>query len=389
VIGEYTISLWNAGEREKAFVEWQKAVPLLVPAVDQPPSDIGVFLAFLHAAAYFGTMAVLGKPPMGNNEKEDYAAPAPGLFLATDRIPRELYQPIKNNHFLIQAAMFAEGVGHTDAAGKWAKLALDEGSAARGANLLKPFVWLTLAPVLLSDEYIEAVERARSIAAASVPDKDELDEIGIQVESRPRVQSAFSDQRRFEMSLILGLVPLAFRLCTVRFERDISSDIEAVASHLNSIVGPEAALWKEAAMLLTLILSKDPQPWRQLHDQGSEYYRENRAAFGILSLLGSVLVAPELQSLATQIKLAMDLERIFGTKPSIKHKILYPFFEKYWDKAITNGSTSFRTAAVYTRRSFNEARMNPAHAKLKVVFRSIVFCTGLSLPRDLQDWLDQ
>lgn len=386
-LGEYAISLWNAEEREQAFIEWQKAVPLLVPAVDQPPSDIQVFLAFLHAAAWFGTMAVLGKPPNSSSGDEDYVDPAAGFFLATDRIPSELYQPIKNNHFLIQTAMFAEGVGHTEAAGKWAKLALDGGSAASGTELLKPFIWLTIAPALVSNEYIEAVERARSMAAAAIPGEDEFDKVGVRQADRPRVQRVLSDQRRFELSLILGLVPLAFRLCTLRFAQDISSDLSRLATHLNSIDGPDAAQWKEAAKVLTTVLSGTDQSWRQLHSQGSQYYRENRAGLGIVSFLGSVLFASEQQSLATQIKIAMDLEKIFGTKPSIQQKILYPFFEKYWGNAIDSGSTCFRTAAAYTRRSFDAARAKPVRSRLKAVFGSMVFCIGLSLPPDLRDWL--
>lgn len=387
-LGEYAISLWNAEEREKAFVELQEAVPLIVPEVDQPPSDIQVFLAFLHAAAYFGTMAVFNKPPI-TNKREDYTAPAPGLFLATDRIPMELYQPTKNNHLLIQIAMFAEGVGHTEAAGKWASLALDNASTVSAGDLLKPFIWLTIAPSLLSGEYINALDRARSMAGTTVPSEQELEAIGIQPGDHPRIQQVFSNKQRFELSLIFGVVPLAFRLCTVRFERDVSADIEGIATHLGSIVGPGASDWKEAATLLVLILSKNEQSWRQLHDRGNKYYRENRIAFGILSLLGSVLFSHEARSLVTQIKIAMDLERIFGAKPSIKYKILSPFFEHYWDKVIANGSAAFRTAAAYTRRSFDEARSNPVQTRLRAVFRSMVFCIGLSLPNDLRDWLDQ
>lgn len=387
-LGEYAITLWNAGEREKAFIAWQKAVPLLLPEPNQPPCDIQVFLAFLHAAAYFGTVAVLGKPPVSDVGNEDYGVPAPGLFLATDRIPVELYEPIKNNQFFIQTAMFAEGVGHTEAAGKWATLALSS-SATIGADLLRPFTWLTIAPSLLSDEYIEAVERARSMAVGAVPGEHEFDQIGVRPEARPRIQRIFADQRRFEMSLILGLVPLAFRLSTLRFERDISSDLARLATYLNSIDGRDAAQWKEAATLLTVLLSKNEQSWRQLHSQGGHYYRENRVGLGIVSLLGSSLFASAQQSLVTQIKIAADFEKVFGTMPSIQQKILYPFFEKYWDDVVNHDSACFRTAAAYTRRSFDEARSKPVRSRLKAVFSSMIFCLGLSLPPDLRDWLDR
>jgi hypothetical protein len=69
-------------------------------------------------------------------------------------------------------------------------------------------------------------------------------------------------------------------------------------------------------------------------------------------------------------------------------KILLPFFEAYWDNAITSASASFRTAAAYTRRSFELAVAAPARVRLKELFKSMVFCLGLSLPADLRSWLD-
>ncbi len=383
-LGEYAIALWNAGEHEKAFAQWQDAIPLIISSVDQPPSDIQVFLAFLHATAYFGNMAIFARPP-----KNDYAVPAPGFFLATNRIPSEMYQLTKNNHLLIETALFAEGVGQTEAAGEWARLALD-GTSGEGSDVLQPFIWLTVAPALLGDEYVDALNRARSMATpTAAPSEQSLEELGIQPQDRLRLRTILSDQRRIELALLFGFVPLAVRLATVRFDHDVSTEIGKIKTHLDSLSGKDAESWKEAGTLLKSILSDAGQSARSLHERASQCYSENHAALGVLCLLGSILLAPERQSLATQVSLARDLEKLFGTNPSIRYKILLPFFENYWESVTTSGTAIFRTAASYTRRSLDEARTHPVQTRLKAVFKSMVFCIGLSLPSDLKDWIDE
>src|SRR5207245_10733393 len=104
--------------------------------------------------------------------------------------------------------------------------------------------------------------------------------------------------------------------------------------------------------------------------------------------LGSLLSAPLKQSLHSQIAFAKDLERVFAMSPSIRHKLIEPFFVRFWGDATNRGSTDFRTSAAYTSKSYSEVADSPEVVRLKKVFASMVFCLGLSLPEDLKNWLD-
>jgi hypothetical protein len=382
-LGEYTIALWEAGRREEAFTQWQEAVQTLFRFVDQSPSCTQAVLGFLHAAGYFGNMVLFGRPP-----NVGYSAPVPGFFLALDNISVESYKPIQKNLLFIQTAVFAEGVKDTEAAGRWAKLALDIAPSETGSGLLQPFIWLAIAPAALANEYKDVIQRARSISTPAINQTvNSLEAQNIQPEDCSPDSGILSEPRRIEMSLLFGAVPLAFRLATLRFERDVSTDIEAVNNDVETLTGIGDVEWKEAATLMKSILSNDT-PWKQLHARVQTHYSRNHVAFGILYFLGAILSAPYQQSLALQIALARDLEKLFETKLSIRFKIILPFFERYWSNATTSRSTIFRTSAAYARKSYDEAVLKPVSVRLKELFQSMVFCIGLSLPVDLQKWLD-
>jgi hypothetical protein len=340
-------------------------------------------MAFVYAASYFGSMVLFDHPP-----SVEYSAPFPSFFLALDHIPIENYKPIQKNLLLVDTAIFAEGVGDTEAAGKWAELGFGDRPSEAGLELLQPFVWLAIAPKVLAEEYKAVIQRARSISTIPVnASEDSLEALSLRPEDRSRVRAILSDPRRIEMSLQIGLVPLAFRLATVRFGRHVLREIEEISNYVDTLTGTGAAEWKEATNLMRTIMLNE-MDWKELHGEVQEYYNKKRVALGILCFLGAILGAPDRQSLASQLALARDLEKLFETKPSIRYKIILPFFQRYWENAISSGGTTFRTSAKYTRRSYDEAISKGVHVRLKELFKSMVFCSGLSLPDDLHDWLN-
>lgn len=111
-------------------------------------------------------------------------------------------------------------------------------------------------------------------------------------------------------------------------------------------------------------------------------------ALGILYFLGSALVAPLQQSLATQIWLGQQLESIFKVNRSLAHVVLLPFFVRFWDEALTARSAEFRTSASYARRVHNDAIAGPISTRLRRLLGSMVFCLGIRTSVEAQEWLD-
>ncbi len=99
-----------------------------------------------------------------------------------------------------------------------------------------------------------------------------------------------------------------------------------------------------------------------------------------------------MQSLASQIGFARNLEQVFKISPSIRGKFVAPFFTRYWQGAIVNDSTQFRTSAAYTRSAYSEAVSLSPLSRVKKLLSTMIFCTSLNLSdmsEDLRAWVDQ
>jgi hypothetical protein len=382
-LGEHSLALWNAGRPEDSFAAWEEGVEKLLAARDQRPSWTQAFLAFLQAAGYFSAMSLWGRISDPN-----FAIPKPGLFLALDNMPVEKYQPIQDGLLLLRTAMFAEGIANTAASEKWATRAFAEAQRQSGADLLYGLGWLPIPHHIETGNYAAAIKQAYAMSTLTIPDEASLKTFELGQADKGRVERIYAGRNVLEQALLFGLVPLAFRLATLRFDRDIAEDLAAVSSAVQQLPAEKVDDWKELTDFIRLVFSGE-KTWRQLHDEIAPYYAKNRWALGFLSSLGSVLTAPLFQSLSSQIGLARDLERLFKSSPSIRTKLLAPFYFRFWEEVIKSNSEQFRTSATYTQRAYSEALSAPPSARLKRLLSSMAFCTVLTIPSDLRLWLDE
>ena len=382
-LGEHSLALWNAGRAEDSFAAWEEGVEKLLDARDQKPSWTQTFLAFLQAAGFFSGMSLWGKITDPN-----FVIPKPGLFLALDNIPVEKYQPIQDGLLLLRTAMFAEGITNTAAAAKWAARAFTEAQRQSGADLLDSFAWLPIPHFIETGAYDQAVQCAYSLSKRKAPDEASLKTFELNEQDRKRAEEFFTGPKVIDRVFLFCLVPIALRLATLRFDRDIAGELTAVTSALDHLSPEPDDPWKQASQFLRSIFSGE-KTWRQWHDEIAPLYASKRVALGILASLASVLDSSLLQSLGSQIGLARNLEQAFKISPSIRAKFVAPFFTRYWQGAVLSDSEQFRTSAAYTQKAFSEAASLPPLVRVKKLLTAMVFCTNISLPEDLRAWLDQ
>jgi len=381
-LAEHALALWNARRMEDSFLAWQEGVEALFKARDQRPSWTQAFLAFLHASGYFSGLSLLDKLPSSN-----YAIPKPGMFLALDNMPVEKYQPIQDGLLLLRTAMFAEGVADTAASAKWGILAFTEARRQSGAELLHALSWLPIPNAVLSGDYAGVVQQAYAMSQLATPDETSLDSLEIEPADKGRFKHFYADKNWLERAQLFGLVPLAFRLATLRFDREIATELDVVASSLSQLPSEASDDWKHAADIIQLIFSGQ-NTWEELHRHIERHYANKKWSFGILASLGALLAAPLRQSLGSQVSLFRDLEKMFRISPSIRTKLLAPFFVRFWEEAIKSSPNEFRTSAAYTQKAYLEVMSMPPAVRVKKLLALMVFCTGLSLRADLQAWLD-
>jgi hypothetical protein len=383
-LGEHSLALWNAGRREDSFTAWEEGVEKLLGARDQKPSWTQTFLAFLQAAGFFSGMSLWGKITDPN-----FAIPKPGLFLALDNMPVEKYQPIQDGLLLLRTAMFAEGVTNTAASAKWAARAFAETNRQSGAGLLNSFAWLPIPQFIETGAYDQAIQYAYALSKQKSPDETSLKTFDLNEQDRKRAEEFFTEPKVIDRVFLFCLVPVALRLATLRFDRDIALELATVTSAMEQLSPEPNDPWKEAAQFLRDIFS-GVTTWRQWHDEIAPLYANKQVALGLLASLASVLDSPLLQSLASQVGLARNLEQVFRVSPSIRAKFVAPFFTRYWEKAIQSSSEQFRTSATYTQKAYSEAASLPPLARVKKLLSAMIFCTNLNLSdmsEDLRAWL--
>ena len=266
---------------------------------------------------------------LGKISDPNFAIPKPGLFLALDNMPVEKYQPIQDGLLLLRTAMFAEGVADTESSAKWATRAFTEAQRQSGADLLDPFGWLPIPHFVETAAYDEAIQYPYVFSKRKAPDETSLKTLELDELDRKRVEEIYSEPKILERVLLFSLVPIALRLATLRFDRDINHELAAVTSAMEQLSPEPDDSWKQAAQFLRSMFSGD-KTWRQWHDEIAPLYANNRWALAILATLASVLDSPLLQSLVFQIGLARTLEQVFKSSPSIRAKFVAPLFTRYW-----------------------------------------------------------
>jgi hypothetical protein len=306
-----------------------------------------------------------------------------------DTMPVEKYQPIQDGLLLLRTAMFAEGVTNTAASAKWAARAFAETNRQSGAGLLNSFAWLPIPQFIETGAYDQAIQYAYALSKQKSPDETSLKTFDLNEQDRKRAEEFFTEPKVIDRVFLFCLVPVALRLATLRFDRDIALELATVTSAMEQLSPEPNDPWKEAAQFLRDIFSS-VTTWRQWHDEIAPLYANKQVALGLLASLASVLDSPLLQSLASQVGLARNLEQVFRVSPSIRAKFVAPFFTRYWEKAIQSSSEQFRTSATYTQKAYSEAASLPPLARVKKLLSAMIFCTNLNLSdmsEDLRAWL--
>lgn len=380
-LGEHSVALWFAGHAQDSFVVWQEALTILIEARDNEPMWTQAFLTFLHIAGYLSGMSLWGLAP-----RPDYVKPTVGMFLALDNMPVERYQPLQDGLLFLRTAIFAEATGHTSDAARWAKRAFSEARRQTGADMLLSFLWMPIPDAILRDNYAEALQQAFEMSVLKPPVPASAATFEVKPEEQGKLELMYTPTKMLERAFLFGLVPMAFRLATQRFDQDVSSEVESMVKLTEHAPAQVRNDWEKAGEIFERTFLNETS-WQDCLADVDRFYSEGQIAFGILSLVNSLDGAPIKQSLTNQVRLAKDLTACFKNSPSVYCKIVTPFFVRFWRNAIESESIIFRTSAAYTRKSYEEALKEPIGLRLKKILSSMVVCVGLPLPNDLRLWL--
>jgi hypothetical protein len=382
VLAEYSLALWNANDAEGAFKGCEEAVLLLFACENSDPYWKKLFLALFGTVVYLSNMAYFGRLP--NVPK--YEPPRQGLFLGLDNIDFKSFTALQTAQIRIRMSLFAEGIGRSADAGRWAKDALavaDQIPAAKGVLSL---AWLNIVPAILADNFGEATQAALLMADSRAADEAVLEESGFKERDTRRQIQELSDhpgKERFAMMLLATSV--VFRLAVLQLKgyssEEILSRIEAVAGSK-----PDDVRIQQISTALREALLEPERRWQDLRARAEELMPSN-TGLGLIYYVASALRRPMTQALHVQTWLAEMLEKLTGGFVSLRREIIWPFFGSFWLDAVSKEQEHFRTGENYTRRALGELSRSTSVDDVKQLLSSMSVCLGLSLSDRAGEWL--
>jgi hypothetical protein len=254
------------------------------------------------------------------------------------------------------------------------------------ARTIYALTHLSIAPALLNADYAKVIRLARMMAEADVPKASMLAGVGLRDAGQQlQVQELFSHPATAPMAMLLSAVPLAFRLATLKLqgtsEAVIIRAIDDVSLGLSGSPNQDIIVTAlQGALVGDIALS-------ELRRRGNDLVpRLNDTAAGMIYMIGLATRSPLAQALHDQVWLLQNGERLFASMPSIRRELIYPFFVAFWTHAASVETHRFRTAEAYTRRSIESVDVRSIKG-VKQLLTTMSFCLGVTMPKDLDDWL--
>ena len=342
-LAEYALALWNAGDGKAAFMACEEAVHLLLSHDESDPYWKQLFLAIFEVVWYLSSMTFSGKAP----DVLNYQAPRQGLFLGLSHVDTTKFIPAQKAFLRIKMAMFAEGVGKTSNAGKWAVEAFAVADEIAGARTIYPLAWLAIVPAILEHNYTEAAQLALRMADSRSPNVVELEEGGFkETDDRQRMQKFLDSTQKGTVGMRLLAMALVCRLATLQLEGTSREEI-SVAIESTCKSGQGDSRIESIGDALREVLLEDHE-WNELRTRGQRLIN-TETALGLVYFVGSALKRPLIQALNMQVWLARNAGKWFNPFQSLQREIMWPFFDAYWRDILAKEPEQFRTAEKYTR----------------------------------------
>lgn len=397
-MGELVVAQLLAGRDLAAvFTVWDEAADRLFTDKRDTDSWKQLFVIFAHVSGYLSHLATWGKPPTENMDGEAYGSPRRGGFLIHNQAVTKLYDPMKEVLLKSQLAMFADAVKNDERAVYWGLQGIDT-ARERKQDIVVPSFGLILIPYLLkNNRYTEALDLALEVSAIVVAGSKQKKTGGKELPFGPGELDVGSllgakpndSWREVEaLSLVMGLLPIAFRISNVALtdiKASSSSAVEVVeACRKISESASENDLWTSAADLIELafvyrISGRDLI--RMANRFGDETLR--MIAYVGASLRGDLTLQAACEAHLTVIYHAY---KSLGSRYTVYRQIVVPFVSEYWMKTLLDRhSESIPPTAV--AREIASIPSIPDDRRAQAILRIAARDLRASITQSQREWL--
>lgn len=341
-LGEQAVALWLSGDLAAAYTPLRDAVERLLAIEKKDDTWKTLVVLVAHALGYLSTLAKHGRPPATTRDSQPYEAPARGHFLIYNPDVIAYYMEAHDIYLPASLVSFAEGIGRDEEATKWALKAFDIARKSGNQDTMSTLAVLALGYLIREDKFVEALDVARDLGVTTVavntlgPTNREYLRHGFDAYSvlgdRPNERWQAAEY----YATLLGLVPIMFRISTIRLTDTTRAEAAAklVAAACREIAQDAAAggLWNAAAELFEQILTREIDPEEMLA-RGNQFNTEDERALRAICYIRASLDCAPRRALEIHLAILPFLHDHFRHFVSIYRQTLVPFIESFWRKS--------------------------------------------------------
>jgi hypothetical protein len=394
-LGEYAISvfLFRGGKAGalSTFAAWSETMRrfLGVPQKDRFWRDL--FPLFAHVTGYLASMGKDGCPPPMTADGGPFLAPERGALLRDYMREREaLYRESGEAAIAVLMGSFAAITGDSDEAAYWMRLAGEE-SRRIGASFLQIASGkAAIGEMVATNQFEDAVETGLFVGRGLVVDRavmsaGDADFAGIGVDISAEFRKLPEDKRRLGdyFALISGALPTAIGLIRLSLsdpEKALvaGQQVAALCRQLTEDEWGDHELWRTAAQLFESSSVANTNAHQIIERARAILGNDERAI--ALRVLGHVLAtwhaSPD-QAILCQLSVMELLLKWFRSGEPIRHRVVIPCIESYWQHAAREQPFAFRVPGL-TIPSIEAAAATPEDARIPAILSAVA--NGLGVP---------
>ena len=386
-LAEHSMALWNNNQRAEAFRALEEAVSKSLETESPADTWKGMFARVFGVAAYYSGVALNGRPQAGHVE------PTQGLFLGSSSEAPGAFRSTQLPYVCLRLAMYAEGIGDSASAARWALKGMEYAEIHRDAlPAVRASQWMGLADSLMRNDFRRVAEIAIAMATIELPTQAHVDSLGQAGEAlstvRSMLEANLTPQARLSV-LLLPVISSTLKLALLKLDSAVSpineTVIEDAIQQLETI--PAAYPSAEPYIPTLLVSLQGDANWEELHRWSVDSAARAEYLCTFVYMIGTILRAPLRESLYAQIWLVREMEKGFRSYQAIIREVAAPFFIRYWERACDRSGFQFSVRPSYARQQVESTERS--FPGLRRLLKEMRFCLGTPLPDEVMAWLDR
>ena len=393
-LGELAIARYYVQDIPRAYEACDEAADVLLASRSDAPSWRDLFVVFGYVLAYIASYSRFASADLQVASIVEGGPPTRGVFLTRSDERASLYGPQRARFLPHLLTMFAERVEQDERAEEWAKRGLADLEGRNDPVVSAELELHSITALVREDRYGDALGAAERVANALTASKLEHERGGDPLASDLDIESLLgsydspSREQALDAALMMGLVPVVFRLCQLTLEQpaDVQSKAQAAIDACRQMAesGGDRQAWEAAAHVCeqAFMLRTGFAPMADMIN--TDLFRDHGPLQVVCGLAATVQDdATPLDAISVYIGAGSLLGQLSSGLPSVWRGLALPFIAAYWLQMVEHQPFRF-TPPKITKEAVERAADVPSTRRLRAILEAVAMGLRVTLPHEDQ-----